>query len=118
MWAKYLLLVSVDFTFMGINVLCSIKLFLTNVTLKFALVRVRIHVINKSRMLTENLSTMFTRILDEVTHTVSLIHLLRSAGVVTCVARENGLHLMHFKVMLGHLASSAFDGFLADLAFP
>jgi hypothetical protein len=47
-WAKYLLLVSVDFTFMGVYVLGSVKLFLANVALKFALVRVRIHVVDKS----------------------------------------------------------------------
>jgi hypothetical protein len=69
-------------------------------------------------MLTENLSAVLTRILDEVTHAVSLIHLLRSAGVITSVTREDRLHLMHFKVMFGHLASSALDGFLANLAFP
>jgi hypothetical protein len=97
----YLLLVSVDFTFMGIDVLGRVELFLANVTLEFTLVGVRIHVI-----------------LDKVTHTVSLIHLLRSTGVITRVTREDRLHLMHFKVMFGHLASSTLDSFLTNLAFP
>lgn len=114
----YLLLVSVDFTFMGIDVLGRVELFLANVTLEFTLVGVRIHVIDETRMLTENLSAVLTRILDKVTHTVSLVHLLRSTGVITRVTREDRLHLMHFKVMFGHLASSTLDSFLTNLAFP
>ena len=115
---KYLLLISVDFTFVRSDILCSIEFFLTDITLKLPFVGVRVHVINEARMLAEYFAAVLTRVLDEMAHSMRLVHFFSSTCVIACVTRKNRLDLVSFKVMFGHFTCSPFYRFLTNLALP
>lgn len=78
----------------------------------------RVHVIDKARMLAKRFVTVSAGVLDKMAHAMCLVHLFRSTGVITSMAWEYRLHLVFFEVMPGDLTGSSFDGFLTNLALP
>lgn len=69
-------------------------------------------------MLGEDLATMLARILNQMTHSMGLVHLLSAAGVITGVTRIDGLSLMNLEVMFLDFTYSSFDSFLTYLTLP
>ena len=61
---------------------------------------------------------MRARILYQMGHAVSVIHLLSAARVVTGMTGENSLHFVRFMVVPRHLAHTACYLCLAHLTIP
>ena len=78
----------------------------------------RIQVVDKARVQSEDSSAVRARIFDQMGHAVGVVHLFRAACVVTGMAGENGLHLVRFMVVPRYLGHTACYRHLAHLTLP